>query len=167
MCLRTTVFLGLTEADHAGLVLARAGTNQEAFWLDITVNEGFGLDVFDAGDELVGQEQHCLEGELAIVEVKQILQVEPQQVEHHGIVYTLCSEPANKGDGHAASQRLVDLCFVFEMWILGFDVLELDGNLFACGCDGTLVNAVQNVSRNFLHRCGTRSPRKDTTQNFQ
>ena len=32
------------------------------------------MDVLDAGDELVGQEQDCLQGELAVAEVEHVLQ---------------------------------------------------------------------------------------------
>ena len=51
-----TVLLGQTKVDDVDLVSALANAHEEVVRLDITVDEGLGVDVLDAGDELVGKE---------------------------------------------------------------------------------------------------------------
>lgn len=55
MGFRVTILLGETEIDHIDLVPALSNAHQEIVWLDVTVNKRFGVDVLDAGDELIGQ----------------------------------------------------------------------------------------------------------------
>ena len=54
--LRVTVLLGQTKIDDIDLVAALADAHEEVVGLDITVDEGLGVDVLDAGDELVGND---------------------------------------------------------------------------------------------------------------
>jgi hypothetical protein len=89
------------------------------------------VDVLDAGDELVGQEQDRLQGELAVAEVEEILQTGPEKVEDHGVVVTLGSVPTDERDTDTTGQGLVDTGFILELRVLGLDALELDGNLLA------------------------------------
>jgi hypothetical protein len=89
------------------------------------------VDVLDAGDELIGEEQDRLEGELAVAEVEEVFQAGAEQIENHGVVVALGAEPADKGDTDAASEGFVDACFIFELGMLGFDALELDGDFLA------------------------------------
>jgi hypothetical protein len=72
--LRVTVLLGQTKINDVDLVATFANAHEEVVGLDVSVDEGFGVDVLDAGDELVGEEEHSLEGELAVAEVEEILQ---------------------------------------------------------------------------------------------
>jgi hypothetical protein len=53
--LRVTVLLGQTEINDIDLVATLANAHKEVVRLDITMDEGFGVDVLDAGDELVGE----------------------------------------------------------------------------------------------------------------
>jgi hypothetical protein len=127
--LGVTVLLGQTEVNDVDLVAALADTHEEVVRLDITVDEGFGVDVLNARDELIGEEENGFQGELAIAEVEKILQAGSEEVEDHSIVVALGSEPANEGDTDASSEGLVDTSLIFELWVLGLDALELDGNL--------------------------------------
>lgn len=72
--LGVTVFLGETKVNDIDLVSTLANAHQEVVGLDITVDERFGMDVLDAGNELIGQEQDGLERELAVAEVEKVLQ---------------------------------------------------------------------------------------------
>jgi hypothetical protein len=95
------------------------------------VNEGFGVDVLDTGDELIGQQKDGLQGEFAVAEVEEILETGTKKVEHHGIVVTLSAEPANEGNADTAGKGLVDTSLILELRVLGLDGLKLDGNLLA------------------------------------
>lgn len=128
--LGVTVFLGQTEIDDIDLVAALADAHEEVIRLDITVDEGLGVDVLDAGDELIGQQKNGLQGELAVAEVEEILQAGAEEIKNHGIVVTLGTEPADKWDTDTTSERLVDTGLIFELGVLGLDRLKLDGNLF-------------------------------------
>lgn len=72
--LGVAVLLSQTEIDDIDLVATLADTHQEVVGLDITVDKGFGVNVLDARDELVGKQENSLERELAVAEVEQILQ---------------------------------------------------------------------------------------------
>jgi hypothetical protein len=129
--LGVTILLGQTEVDDIDLVAALANAHEEVVGLDITVDERLRVDVLDAGDELIGQQQDGLQGELAVAEVEEILQAGAEQVENHGIVVTLGAEPADEGNTDTTGQGLVDTSLIFELGVLGLDALELDGNLLA------------------------------------
>lgn len=140
------VLLSQTKVDDIDLVSALANTHQEVVGLDVTVNEGLGMNVLDAGDELIGKEEHGLQGELAVTEVEQIFQTGTKEVKDHGIVVTLGTEPANEGDADTARERLVDTGFVFELGVLSLDTLELDGNLFTGDNVGSQVDVAERTA---------------------
>ena len=48
--------------------------NQNIFWLNIAMEEPFGMDVFDSGNGLVGDEEDGLERKLPAAVVEQILE---------------------------------------------------------------------------------------------
>lgn len=137
--LRVTVLLGQTKIDDINLVSALTDAHEEVVRLDITVDEGLGVDVLNAGDELVGEKKHRLQGKLAVAEVEQILQRRAEKVQNHGIVVTFGSKPADEGDSDTASEGLVDAGLILELRVLGLDALELDGDLFTRDDVGTYV----------------------------
>ena len=140
------ILLRQPKINHIHLISPLADAHQEVIRLDIAVDETLGMDVLDAGDELVGEEEDGLEGELAVAEVEEVLERGAEQVEHHGIVVAFRAEPAHEGDADAAGEGFVDARFVFELRVLGFDRLELDGDFFArddvCACDAGVSGGV-------------------------
>lgn len=128
--LGVTVLLGETKVDHVDLIATFANAHQKVVRLDITVDEGLGVDVLDARNELVCQEKNSLQGEFAVAEVEEILQARSKEIHHHGVVVTLGSIPADKGNPNSSSKRLVDTSFIFELRVFGLDTLKLDGNFF-------------------------------------
>lgn len=129
--LGVAVFLGQTEINHVDLVATLPNAHEEVVRLNVAVDKRFGVDVLDAGDELVGKEQHRLERELAVAKVEEILQTGAEEIQNHGIVVALGAEPTHKRNADAASERLVDAGLIFQLGVLSLDALELDGNLFA------------------------------------
>jgi hypothetical protein len=79
MGLGVMVLLGQARIDNVDLVATLSNTHEEVVRLDITVNEGLGMDVLDTGNELVGQEQDGLQRELAVAEVEQVLQARTEE----------------------------------------------------------------------------------------
>lgn len=126
-----TVFLGETEINHVDLIASLADTHEEIVWLDISVDERLGVDVLDSGDELIGQQKDCLEGELAVTEIEQIFQTGTKKVKNHGVVITLCTEPTDKGNADTSCEGFVDASLIFELRVFSFDRFEFDGNFFA------------------------------------
>lgn len=143
--LGVAVLLGEAEVDDIDLVATLADAHQEVVRLDVTVDERLGVDVLDARDELVGQQENGLERELAVAEVEQVLQTGAEQVQHHGIVVTFGTEPANEGDANTTSEGLVDTGLVFELRVLGLDALELDGDLLAGDDVGSQVDVTERT----------------------
>lgn len=131
MRLGVAVLLGEAKIDDVDLIAALADAHQEVVGLDVAMDEGLGMDVLDARDELVGQQQDRLEAELAVAEVEEILEAGAEQVQHHGIVVAFGARPTHKGDADAAGEGLVDASLILELRVLGLDALELDGNLLA------------------------------------
>lgn len=143
-----TVLLGQTEINNVDLVTTLANAHQKVVWLDITVDERLGVDVLDAADELIGEEQDSLQGELAVAEVEEILQGWTEKIQDHGIVVALGSEPANKWDTDTSSKGLVDASLILELWVLGLDALELDGNLLSRDDVGAQVDISKGSATN-------------------
>lgn len=125
------VLLGETKVDHVDLVASLADTHEEVVGLDVTVDEALSVNVLDAADQLVGEQEDGLEGEFAVAEVEEILEGGAEEVENHGVVVTLGAEPPDEGNADAASERLVDAGLILELRVLGLDGLKLDGNLLA------------------------------------
>lgn len=98
---------------------------------------------------MVGKKEDGLEGELSIAEVEKVLEGGAQEIQDHGIVVTLCPEPANERDADASSEGLVDSGFVFELRMLGFNRLELDGDLFARYDVGAQVDVSKRATTDF------------------
>ena len=146
MGLRVTVLLGQTKINDIDLVAALADAHEEVVRLDITVDEGLGVDVFNAGNELIGEQKNCLQGELAVAKVKEILQAGSEKVENHGIIVTLGAEPADKWDADTTSKGLVDTGFIFELWMFSLNALKLDGNLFTGDDVGSEVNITETAT---------------------
>lgn len=135
--LRVTILLCQAKVNHIDLISTLADAHQEVVRLDVTVDERLGMDIFDARDELVGQQQHRLQGKFAVAKVEKILQAWAEKIQDHGVVITFRPEPAHKRNANTSCKRLVDTGFIFKLRMLGFDTLQLDGNLFARDDVGT------------------------------
>ena len=129
--LRVPVLLGQTKINHIDLVAPLPNPHQEVVRLDITVYEALGMDVLNTADELIGEQEDGLEGELAVAEVEEVFEGRAEQVEHHGVVVALGAEPSYEGDTDAAGKGFVDAGFVLQLGMLGLDALELDGDFLA------------------------------------
>jgi hypothetical protein len=128
--LGVTVLLSQTKIDDIDLVATLSDAHKEVIRLDVAMDEGLGVDIFDPGDELIGKEEDSLQRELAVAKVEEVFQTGAKQVQDHGIVVTFSSKPANEGNPNATSQRFVDASLIFELGMLGLDGFEFDGNLF-------------------------------------
>lgn len=146
--LGVTVLLGETKVDNIDLVTTLADTHEEVIGLDVTVDEGLGVDVLDARDELVRKQEDGLERELAVAEVEQVLQTGTKEVQHHGVVITFCSKPTDERDANTAGQGFVDTSLVLQLGVLGLDALELDGDLFPGDDVGAQVDITEGPGAN-------------------
>jgi len=146
--LGVAVLLCEAEVDNVDLVASLADAHQEVVGLDIAVDEGLGVDVLDTRNELVRQEEDGLERELPVTEVEEILQTGAEEIEDHGVVVTLGSEPADEGDSNAASHRLVNASLILELGMLGLNALELDSNLLAGDDVGAKVDVAEGTGAN-------------------
>lgn len=131
MSFGVTVLLGKAEIDDINLVASLTDTHKEVVRFDITMNEGLGVDVFDTGDELIGQKEDGLEGKLSVAEVEKVFQAGTKQIEHHGVVVTFCAKPTDKRNADTTGEGLVHTGLIFELGVFSLDGFELDGNLLA------------------------------------
>jgi hypothetical protein len=107
------------------------------------------MDVLDAGDELVGQQQDGLERELAVAKVEKILQTGSEEIDDHGVVVTFGSKPADKGNADTSSEGLVHAGFILELRVLGLDTLELDGNFLPGNDIGAEIDVSETTAADF------------------
>ena len=87
------------------------------------MDERFGVDILDTGNELSSEHKNRLEGEFAVAKFEEIFQAGSEKVEYHGIVIALSSEPTNERDPDTSGQRLVDTSFIFQLRVLGLYAL--------------------------------------------
>lgn len=125
------VFLGQTEIDHVNLISTLTNSHQEVIGFDVTMDERFGVDIFDAGDQLIGQEKNGLQRKFAVAKIEQVLQTGAEEVDDHRVVVTFSTEPTDEGDADTPSEGFVDAGFIFELWVLSLDAFELDSDLLA------------------------------------
>lgn len=118
-----TVLLSKTKVDNVDLVAALSNSHQEIVRLDIAVDEGLGMDIFNTGDKLIRQQQDRFQREFAVAEVEEVFQAGSKEVENHSIVITLGTEPTNEWDTDSPSQGLVDASFIFELRMLSLNTL--------------------------------------------
>ena len=144
--LRVTVFLGQSEIDNIDLVTTLADAHEEVVGLDIAVNEGLGVNVLNARDELISEKENSLQGELSVAEVEKILQTGAEEIENHSIVVTLGSEPADKWDPDTTSEGFVNTGLIFELGMLGLDGLKLDGDFFTRNDVGSEIDITETAT---------------------
>lgn len=95
------------------------------------MNKRRSVDALQTGDKLVREEQHRLERELALTKDEELLQTGTNDVEDHGVVYTVGAIPADNGNADTAAEGLVDASLIFKLGPFDFNVFKLDGNLLA------------------------------------
>lgn len=76
--LGVTILLCQAKINNIDLISTLANAHQEIVRFDVAVDERLGVDIFNARDELVGQQQDCLQGKFAIAKVEKILQAWPE-----------------------------------------------------------------------------------------
>ena len=150
MGLGITILLGQTKVDDVDLIASLANAHQEVIRFDITMDERLGMDILDAGNELIGEQEDSLQGEFAVAEIEQVLEAGSEKVQDHGIVITLGSKPTDKGNADAAGEGLVDTCFIFELWMFGFDTFKLDGDLLTRDDISSCVNMLGERRKCFV-----------------
>ena len=81
-----TIFLGQTKVNNMNLVALTPKTHKKVIWLDIAVQKVLAMNVLDARNHLVGQQEHRLKRELAVAKVEQVFERRSQKVNDHGVV---------------------------------------------------------------------------------
>jgi hypothetical protein len=71
------------------------------------------VNVLKTMDKLIRQHQHCLEGELPIAIVEEVLQVWAKKLKHHHLEFAFMSVLMYARNSAPTSKFLVDVDFVF------------------------------------------------------
>jgi len=128
---RVPELLGQAEVNDVHQVALLAETHEKVVRLNVAVDEVPRVDVVDAGDHLVRQQQNRLQREAARAKVEEVLQRGSEQLHHHHIVVALAAAPYYARYAYAALHRLVELGLDVQLGVLGADALQLDGHLLA------------------------------------
>ena len=80
------VALGQTEVNDVDIVAGGViSTDEEVVWLDVSVDDALLVHLFNAADELLGNDQDCLQVKLALASLEQVLKRWPKQVHDHHV----------------------------------------------------------------------------------
>ena len=74
VCFGVTILLGQPKINDVDLIASLSDAHEKVVRLDVSVDEGFGVNVFDAGDELIDEQENGLEREFTVAEVEEIFQ---------------------------------------------------------------------------------------------
>ena len=81
--------------DEEKLVTVLAYSHEKIVRFNVSVDEVFVMNEFNAAYHLVSQHQHRFHGEPSRAEIEQILQRWPQQIHNQDVVATFMTIPAN------------------------------------------------------------------------
>jgi hypothetical protein len=79
------ILLGESEINDEDPMSVLAFSNGEIVWLDISMDDASGVNVFDAFDHLIGAHEHSFERELLLAFVEQIFQRSAEEVHDHDV----------------------------------------------------------------------------------
>lgn len=97
---RIAVLLGQSEVDNVNDGLTLAESDEEIIRFDVAMNEGLGVHVFEATDQLIREHQYRLELKSASAVIKQIFEGGSEQIQHHDIIVPFDTVPTDIGDSH-------------------------------------------------------------------
>mmetsp|Transcript_12576 Transcript_12576/g.26627 ORF Transcript_12576/g.26627 Transcript_12576/m.26627 type:complete len:345 (+) Transcript_12576:829-1863(+) len=140
------VLFGQTEIDNVDDALALAQSDQEIVRFDVSVDEGFRVDVFQPAQQLIGQHQYGLELEPPAAIIEQIFQRGTQEIQDHDVVITLDAVPSHVRNAQSSVQNPVNLALVQQLWVLCFHGFELDSHFFSRGHVGSEVNITEGTA---------------------
>ena len=107
-----TALRGKAKIRHINNIPLLPGTHQKVLRFDISMDDVLGMDVFETTNELVGQHQNRLKGELAAAKVEKVLQTWPQEVKNHTIVFAFRIMKVYTWNSGAASKLTIALDFI-------------------------------------------------------
>lgn len=74
-------------------ITVAADAHEKVIGLDVAMNEGLAVDIFDSADHLVRQHQDRFDREAARTEVEQVLERRPQEVHDEHVVVAFLAVP--------------------------------------------------------------------------
>lgn len=102
--------------------------HKEVVWLDVSMNEVFAVNKFNAWNELIGQQEDSLKAESSGAKVEQVFKWRAQQFHDHHIEISLWAAPFDGGDAHATLHDAIKLGLYVKLRMLGFDTFQLDSH---------------------------------------
>ena len=88
-------FLGQSVINEEKFVTVSAYSHEKIVGFNVSVDEVFVMNEFNAAYHLVSQHQHRFHGEPSRAEIEQIFQRWPQQIHNQDVVVTFRTIPAN------------------------------------------------------------------------
>jgi hypothetical protein len=122
---------GETEVGEINLIAIFAAAYGPVLRVASVAGQRTGMDIPNAWNELIGKEKDGLQGELVMAKVKKIFQVRPEEVHCQDLPSVCGIVAAEKRNTNTTNQGKVDIELMLEWAMLGFDILDLDSNLFA------------------------------------
>ena len=120
-----------TDVCRVDRIALRADTHEQVVRLDVSVYVLSRMNVLEARNELIREQQHSLQGELPSAVVEEVLQTGSQELECHHPVLAFRAVPVYSWDAVCAIKVFVDLDLVFELRRADLVVLEFERDFFA------------------------------------
>jgi len=117
----------IDEIDHAGL---STDAHDNVARLDIAVNEVARVKVFQATNQLTGEESNSLDSEFEVAMDEKVLQRLTQEIECHHIEATFCAKPTNARNAYPSGDLLVHNMLVFQEMLACAQWFELKHDVF-------------------------------------
>ena len=110
------VFFGKAKVDDVNDGLSFAKADEEVVGFDVAMDEGFGVYVFQAAEELISEHEDCFELEAPAAVVEEVFQGWTEEVKDHDVVVAFNAVPSHIWDSHC---DCVDIYGWMDGWIDG------------------------------------------------
>lgn len=150
--LRILIALGQAKVNHIQFVAIPADAHQKVIWLHVAVYKTMLMHALEAHQQLIGQHEDCLQREVALAQVEQILQRGAQQLHDQRIEALLAAVVQECRQSSMRTDLLIDLCLVAQQWILDIDRLDFDSHILAVLRINALIDLTKRTAANRLEQ---------------
>lgn len=103
------VFLATSKVNHENLILFLSKSHQKVSRLDVIIDQSFGVNPFDSFQDLISNQQNCLESECSLAVLQQLFKRRTVYIRHKGAIIILDPVPIQIRNAYATLDYSVKL----------------------------------------------------------
>ena len=112
--LSSKAFRGEAQIRHINPIPLLPHTHQEVLGFDVSMDDTLGMHIFQTMNELVGEDQHGFERELATAEVEQVFQTRSQKIKHHRVIFAFRLISVDSWNTDTVRKGSIGISFAFQ-----------------------------------------------------